>query len=95
METFAIIWLGLNAAQRLREVFAESPLPDEELHLNSSSAVAHTDGEIMSTKVDPISSEATGKEPRCACCREMDASARARLGEIMELRILSAGNYRR
>ena len=45
-ETFAIIWLGLDAAQRLRESFAQSTLPDEESHPNSSSAGVHADGEI-------------------------------------------------
>jgi hypothetical protein len=64
VETLAIIWLGLNVGQRLRESFAQSPLPDEESHRNSSSAGTHTDGEIAVRKANPISSEATGKERR-------------------------------
>jgi hypothetical protein len=63
VETLAIIWLGLNVGQRLRESFAQSPL-DEESHRNSSSAGTHTDGEIAGRKANPISSEATGKERR-------------------------------
>jgi hypothetical protein len=63
-ETFAIIWLGFNAAQRLRESFVQSPLPDQESHLNLSPADGQPEGEIGGREVDPISPEATGKERR-------------------------------
>jgi hypothetical protein len=47
MQPFAFIWLEFHAArQRVQEVFAESPLQDEESQLNSSPAGAQPDGEI-------------------------------------------------
>lgn len=47
MQPFALIWLEFHAAQqRVREIFAESPLQDEESQLNSSPAGAQPDGEI-------------------------------------------------
>jgi hypothetical protein len=62
MQTFAFVWLEYHAAQqRLRETFAQSPLPDEESHLNSSPTVAQTDGETAGREVDPISPEATAR----------------------------------
>ena len=48
MQPFALIWLEFHAAQqRVRETFAQSPLPNEGSHLNSSSAVAQPDGEAV------------------------------------------------
>ena len=65
MQPFALIWLEFHAAQqRVRETFAQSPLPDGESHLNSSLAVAQPDAEIAGKDVDPISPEATGQERR-------------------------------
>jgi|HubBroStandDraft_2_1064218.scaffolds.fasta_scaffold363427_2 hypothetical protein len=48
MQPFALIWFELHAAQqRVRDAFAQSSLPDAELHLNSSLAVAQPDGEAV------------------------------------------------
>jgi hypothetical protein len=48
MQLFALIWLEFHAAQqRVRETFAQSWLPVEESHLNSSLAVAQPDGEAV------------------------------------------------
>ena len=62
MQTFAYLWFEYRSAQqRVRETFAQSPLPDEQSCLNSS-AVAQADGQNADREVDPISREATGQE---------------------------------
>ena len=55
MQTYGYIWFEYHAAQqRVRETFAQSPIPDEQSHLNSS-AVAQPDGPDRRREGDPIS----------------------------------------
>jgi len=78
MVPFPLIWLQCRAAQeRLRETFAESPLPYEESYLKSSPPVAQADGERASGEVDPIPPKLSGKdegerpERKCMCRLEI------------------------
>jgi len=67
MQTFAYIWFEYRAAQqRVRETFAQSPLPDEQPRLNSS-AIAQPGGEIAGREVERISPEATDKDRGISC----------------------------
>ena len=60
MQTFALGWLGLRAAQqRLRETFEQSPLPSEASQLNSSPTVAEPDSDIAVREVGSLSRDAT------------------------------------
>lgn len=62
MQPFALIWFEFHAAQRrFRETFAQSSLPDEESHLNSSLAVAQPDGEAVRSGASHILAKHRGE----------------------------------
>lgn len=74
MQTYAYVWFEYHAAQqRVREVFAQSPVQDEQSHLNSST-VAQPEDQVAGREGDPISPEVTAKERRRACGKGMNAS---------------------
>jgi hypothetical protein len=55
MQMLVLGWLQFHAApQCLRKNGPQSPLPDEESHLNSSPTIAQPDGEVAGREVDPI-----------------------------------------
>jgi hypothetical protein len=65
MQTLAYLWFDYRLAQqRVRDAFAQAPLPDEQSCLNSS-AVAQADREFGGREVDPISRAATSQESAC------------------------------
>lgn len=70
MQTFALGWLELRAAQqRLRETFEQSSLPGEASWVNSSPTVEEPDSEKAVRDVGSISPEATFNGRRYAHCK--------------------------